>query len=222
MEKEKYKKVFDLINNVKKELNIDSNLNNNIPKQQTDNNNVDLNDKTNIKHEKDSKSDSKQSEEKPLTSIELLELEFVDLLETNSKLEEQKLMAVADNQNTVRRYQNEAASVRKYGGEKLATELLPAIDMFRSVLKTSPDNPEIKNYLIGFEMIINQIDQALSNAGLSMIQTKIGDELDPNIHNAIDQIETKDVKSGRIAAIVSNGYRLHDRVIKHVGVKVAK
>ncbi|AHI52711.1 nucleotide exchange factor GrpE [Spiroplasma culicicola] len=166
---------------------------------------------------------TKEGEEKQeLSNIEKLELEFANLIDQNSKLEEARLIAVADTQNTVKRFQNEAVLVRKYGGERLATELIPAIDMFRSVLKSTPDNPEIKNYLMGFEMIINQIDQALNNAGVSMITTNLGDDLNPEIHNAIEQVESNDFTTGKIVAVISNGYKLHDRVIKHAAVKVAK
>lgn len=161
-------------------------------------------------------------QEKPLHPLETLELEFISLLEQNAKLEEARLIAVADNQNTVKRFQNEAVQVRKYGGEKLASEMLPAVDMFRTVFASLEDKPEIKNYLMGFEMIVNQIDQALANSGVTLITTKVGDDLNPELHNAIEQVETKDVPSGKIVAIVSNGYKLFDRVIKHVVVKVAK
>lgn len=164
----------------------------------------------------------KDEKEKELSNLDKLELEFANLIDKVEKLEESRLMAIADNQNTVKRFQNESILVRKYGGEKIATEIIPAIDMFRSVLKSTPDNPEIKNYLMGFEMIINQIDQALANAGVSMITVNVGDDLNPEIHSAIEQVETDKVESGKIAKVVSNGYKLHDRVIKHAAVKVAK
>lgn len=164
----------------------------------------------------------KDEKEKELSNLDKLELEFANLIDKVEKLEESRLMAIADNQNTVKRFQNESILVRKYGGEKIATEIIPAIDMFRSVLKSTPDNPEIKNYLMGFEMIINQMDQALANAGVSMITVNVGDDLNPEIHSAIEQVETDKVESGKIAIVVSNGYKLHDRVIKHAAVKVAK
>ncbi|AOG60262.1 molecular chaperone GrpE (heat shock protein) [Spiroplasma helicoides] len=174
------------------------------------------------KFKKENSDKNEKNSEVQEINIDKLELEIVALIDKIQKLEESKLMAIADNQNTVRRFQEETSRVKKYGGEKLASEILPAIDMFKSVVASTPDNPEIKNYLMGFQMIINQIDQALSNAGISMIQTKIGDELNPELHNAIEQVEDSHLKSGKIAEVVSNGYRLHDRVIKHVAVKVAK
>ncbi|AGR42001.1 nucleotide exchange factor GrpE [Spiroplasma diminutum] len=200
MEKEKVKEVLNLFENIKKELNLDEKQKNS--------------------KEKDSKEDHEETKE--LSNIEKLELEFVALNEQIAKLEEARLIAVADNQNTVKRFQNESILVRKYGGEKLASELIPAIDMFRGVLKSTPDNPEIKNYLMGFEMIINQIDQALTNAGVVMVDVKPGDDFNPELHSAIEQIKSEEFESGKIAVVVSNGYKLHDRVIKHAAVKVAE
>ncbi|QEH61687.1 molecular chaperone GrpE [Spiroplasma chinense] len=164
----------------------------------------------------------KEDDTSELKPVEKLELEFANLVDQVSKLEEARLIAVADNQNTVKRFQNESMLVRKYGGERLATDLIPAIDMFRGVLKNGSENPEIKNYLMGFEMIINQIDQALANSGVNMIVTKIGDDLNPEIHNAIEQVDSEEFGTGKIVSIISNGYKLHDRVIKHAAVKVAK
>lgn len=161
-------------------------------------------------------------EEATISPIQELETAVNELYAEIANLEEGKLMAVADSQNTVRRFQNEAINIRKYGGEKLASNILPVIETFKTVLKTSPDIPEVKNYLIGFEMIVNQIDNALAESGVTMIQTKIGDDFSPELHTAIEQVETEAVESGKISAVISNGYKLHDRVIKHASVKVAK
>ncbi|WP_339034733.1 nucleotide exchange factor GrpE [Spiroplasma endosymbiont of Cantharis rufa] len=212
MEKEKMKKILDLFENIKKELNIN-------PKAK------EIKDEKSDKDHKDIKTEDKKNKEvkvEELSNIEKLELEFVALNDEIAKLEEARLIAVADNQNTVRRFQNESVLVRKYGGEKLASELIPAIDMFRGVLKSTPDNAEIKNYLMGFEMIINQIDQALTNAGVAMVVVKPGDDFNPELHSAIEQVKSEEFKSGKIAIVVSNGYKLHDRVIKHAAVKVAE
>ncbi|AXK51076.1 nucleotide exchange factor GrpE [Spiroplasma alleghenense] len=160
--------------------------------------------------------------EKTNDSISQLESCLEQLLFENNRLKEEKLLAIADNQNTVKRYQQETMNVKKYGGQRLAEEIIPAIDLFRGVLKQPNDNPDVKNYLIGFEFIIKQIDEALSNAGIQMIETKVGDKFDHNIHEANEQVETEAVASGLIAQVIQNGYKLYDRVIKYAVVKVAK
>lgn len=162
------------------------------------------------------------SPEQPLTPIGELNELVKQLILDNANLEEKRLIAVADVQNTVRRFQNETVAIKKYGGEKLAAEIIGPIDTFRKVLATSPDDPQIKNYLIGFDMIINQIDQGLNQAGVTMIPTKVGDDFSAEIHHAIEEVTTDSVAPGKICAIISNGYKLHDRVIKHTIVKVAK
>ncbi|AKX34396.1 molecular chaperone GrpE (heat shock protein) [Spiroplasma litorale] len=206
------KDIFELINKLKIKLEKTNSIDKKVDKNHE-----------NVEKNKDKKTEQVEEKDiKNLSDIEKLELFLVELIEKNQKLEEEKLMAVADNQNTVKRFQNEYVLVKKYAGEKLAANILPAIDMFRSVLKTSPDNPEIKNYLMGFEMIINQIDQALTNSGISIIAVKEGDDFDPEIHSAIEQIETDKYSSGKVTNVISNGYKMYDRVIKHANVKVAK
>ncbi|AKU80042.1 nucleotide exchange factor GrpE [Spiroplasma turonicum] len=214
MEPKNSKELFDLIDKLKREIN--GNIEN---EKQKVNKNIKNQEK--LDQEK-TEIDNELKEEKEISDIEKLEYWIVDLVEKNQKLEEEKLMAVADSQNTVKRFQNEYLNIKKYAGEKLASNILPAIDMFRSVLNSSPENPEIKNYLMGFEMIVSQIDQALSNSGISRIDVKEGDDFDPELHSAIEQIETEKFSSGKITNVISNGYKLHDRVIKHANVKVAK
>ncbi|WP_338972901.1 nucleotide exchange factor GrpE [Spiroplasma endosymbiont of Panorpa germanica] len=165
---------------------------------------------------------SKGEIQKANDSIDQLENYLEELLFENNRLKEEKLLAIADNQNTVRRYQQETLNVKKYGGQRLAEEIIPAIDLFRGVLNQPNENPEVKNYLIGFEFIIKQIDEALANAGIKIIETKVGDKFDHNIHEANEQVETEAVASGLIAQVIQNGYKLHDRVIKYAVVKVAK
>lgn len=212
MDEKELNKINKLFESIGKELNID------LKNTKSDKDNKES---KNTKDTKDTK-DNKDSKDNKKTDLELLQNEFNSLIKKNNELEEAKLMAVADNQNTVKRYQNESINVRKYAGERLASEIIPSIDTFRKVLSTSPDIPEVKNYLIGFEMIINQMDQGLSNAGVVMIETKVGDDFLPEFHTAVEQIETEAVASGKICGVISNGYKLHDRVIKHASVKVAK
>lgn len=174
--------------------------------------------KTNKKN--DTKDDKKNNNDKNV--LDQLKLIFNQLESKIREMENDKMLAVADKQNVIRRFQQEELKIKKYGGEKLASEIVTPIDTFRKVLQSTPNNDEVKNYLIGFEMIINQIDQALNNSGISVIEPKIGDEFNPELHTAIEKIATDKTDSGKICAIISNGYKLHDRVIKHASVKVAE
>ena len=62
----------------------------------------------------------------------------------------------------------------KYRGQPFVEKLLPTLDSFYLVLKVEPDNPLLKNYLIGFQMIYNSMLEALSNEGVSQILPSVG------------------------------------------------
>jgi molecular chaperone GrpE len=152
----------------------------------------------------------------------VVEKEFDDLNSVITRLEEQNLENVAKIQTMARRHAEENLKTLKYGGMKLAEELLKPIDLLKKVVSTPVENPELKNYLMGFEMIIRQLDQGLTDNGITQIPVQVGDEFDPILHNANESVATDVVKSGQIAAVIANGYKMHDRVIIHALVKVAK
>lgn len=62
----------------------------------------------------------------------------------------------------------------------------------------------------------------LKSIGVEEIEVKVGDQFDPNIMDAIDVEQKPTQKDDHVEKIVSKGYKLHDRIIQHVGVIVAK
>ncbi|WP_339022411.1 nucleotide exchange factor GrpE [Spiroplasma endosymbiont of Crioceris asparagi] len=163
--------------------------------------------------------DSKNEQETKVIS----DKDIIKKLEQEVKeLNEKILLEIADKSNSVKMFKKEIESSKKYGGRFLAGDLLPAIGMLKQVIASSPDSPEIKNYLIGFEMIVKQIEDALERNGISQIIVKVGDKFDANFHEAVEQVESPKMESGQIVEITANGYKIHDKVIKHAMVKVAR
>lgn len=169
----------------------------------------------------ETKADQKE-ETKPIDYKQVVEKEFEQLQATIEALENQNLENVARIQTMARRHGEEDLQLRKYGGAKLAEDILKPIDLLKKVLAIPVENEEVKNYFRGFEMIVKQLEKALIDNGIQMIEIKVGDEFDPSLHNANEQIETTAVKSGQIAEVIANGYKMYDRVIIHALVKVAK
>lgn len=58
--------------------------------------------------------------------------------------------------------------------------------------------------------------------GLEKVETEVGGEFDPNIHNAMFEVPTADIEAGRVAAVIKAGYTLNGRVIRAAGVGIAK
>ncbi|ADQ90239.1 Heat shock protein [Mesomycoplasma hyopneumoniae 168] len=80
-------------------------------------------------------------------------------------------------------------------------------------------NPEISAYVKGFEMLVNQIENVMENFGLVKIYPKIGDFFDSSVHEIY---EIKTGENDKIIEVVSEGYKLHDRIVKTALVVVGK
>ncbi|MBM3909968.1 MAG: nucleotide exchange factor GrpE, partial [Firmicutes bacterium] len=78
-----------------------------------------------------------------------------------------------------------------------------------------------KNYLIGFEYIYNQLNQALIEEGVKEIPVKINDAFDVMTMHALET-EVSEGPPNRVLKILSPGFKLHDRVVKQVLVIVSK
>jgi molecular chaperone GrpE len=83
------------------------------------------------------------------------------------------------------------------------------------------DDPKVKNYLIGFEYIYKQIQQALEDEGVKEIPVKVNDAFDVMTMHALES-QVSDGKPNRVLKILSPGFKLHDRVVKQVLVIVSK
>lgn len=158
----------------------------------------------------------------PLTVIEDLESEIDLLLKDNTRLREEKLSVLAEGENLKKRLHDELTHIKKYRAAGIAEKLLPALDNFERALQVQNVSPEVKNFLTGFEMIYKLIKLSFGEEGISEIDVKVGDSFDSNLHSAIEIVETKTVKSGRITKILQKGYKLHDRVLRHASVEVEK
>ncbi|WP_026389742.1 nucleotide exchange factor GrpE [[Acholeplasma] multilocale] len=167
-----------------------------------------------------------ETEETKPSEREIL-LEFINkqqeqIEELTKKIEEEELMYAAKVQTLTRRHNEENTNSRKYGSASLAEDIIKPIDLFKKVLAAPAPSEEVKNYLFGFEMIAKQLEQSLENNGITMIEVKPGDEFDSNIHNANEAVEGTKFKENQVVQVISNGYKIHDRVLVHAIVKVAK
>lgn len=130
------------------------------------------------------------------------------------------LRARADVENTRRRSRNEKEQALKYAYVPLLESLLPVLDNFERALIAAQDSKE-KTLKEGVEMVYRHFLQVLSEAGLSVIEAE-GKPFDPHFHNAVMQVESKEVESGIVVEELQTGYCYLDRVIRPTMVKVSK
>lgn len=129
---------------------------------------------------------------------------------------------LAETENVRKRLHREKEEATKYAIETTLTNFLPPIDHFEQALKFAEStNEEVKQWAIGFEMILQQFKNVLAEQGVTSFVSK-GEPFDPHRHEAIEMEETDDHPPGTILEEFTRGYRMGDRVIRPARVKVAK
>ncbi|WP_251612459.1 nucleotide exchange factor GrpE [Pumilibacter muris] len=97
-------------------------------------------------------------------------------------------------------------------------KVIPVLDVLKQAISMITDEKVAE----GVKMIYRQITEMLSNFGVSEIPA-LGEQFDPNLHNAIMQVKVKDPdKVNMVVEVFQKGYRMGERIIRHSVVKVAK
>lgn len=131
------------------------------------------------------------------------------------------LRVSADFENYKRRTVQEKEDLKKYSNGKLLESLLPVLDTFQIAMKSQAESDDAKNILKGIEMIQRQMLQVLEQNGLTKIEA-VGTIFDPNLHEAIMQVEDDSVPEDTVVEELRAGYTLNDRVIRAAMVKVSR
>ena len=103
----------------------------------------------------------------------------------------------------------------------LRGQILPVVDNFERGLATVPEESKEDPFVDGMNRIYKQLMTELENIGVKPIEA-VGQEFDPNLHNAVMQVESDEYESGVIAQELQKGYTYHDMVVRHSMVGVVQ
>ncbi|HSX10503.1 MAG TPA: nucleotide exchange factor GrpE [Chlamydiales bacterium] len=132
------------------------------------------------------------------------------------------LRALAEQENLRKRVQKEKQEMARFGIENVISEFLPAIDNFENALRFGMSaTGEVKNWAVGFEMILSQFKEVLHNHGIVAFHSE-GNTFDPEFHEAVEIVETLAHPDGTIMHEFTKGYKSAHRTIRPARVKVAK
>ncbi len=132
------------------------------------------------------------------------------------------LRALAEQENMRKRIQKEKQEMVSFGIENSIVEFIPAIDNFENALRFIENaTGEVKNWAIGFEMILSQFKEVLHNHGIVSFHSE-GNMFDPQFHEAVEIVETTEHPDGLIIHEFTKGYKSATRTIRPARVKVAK
>ena len=125
----------------------------------------------------------------------------------------------AEFENARKRVVREQQEFRDFAAADALKALLPALDSFERALKVSGgDKSEFRN---GMELIYRQMQDALQKIGLRPIPAK-GEPFDPRLHEAVEMVDTAEVKDNHVLEELQTGYKLKDRLLRPAMVKVAR
>ncbi len=141
-------------------------------------------------------------------------------------LRDRLLRAVAETENLRRRTDRERDDLRKYAIADFARDLLGVADNMRRALDSvaadaRDGNPELASLLEGVELTERELQNTLEKHGVKPVNP-IGEKLDPNLHQAMTQIEDDSAAPGTVVQVMQTGYTIHDRLLRAAMVVVAK
>ena len=137
------------------------------------------------------------------------------------KMKNDFLYLRAEFENYKRNTVKERSDLLKYGAERLLVDVLGVLDNFERALETKPTPETLQVYAKGIEMTAAELRAVLQKFGVSEVQS-LGQNFDPNIHEALSSEETPQFEPGQVSRVFKKPYKLHDRLIRPGQVVVAK
>lgn len=131
-----------------------------------------------------------------------------------AKLKDQLLRNMAEYDNYRKRTAKERTELTPDITARVVTEFLPVMDNLERALQTECTD---ENYKAGVKMIYESFVSALESLGVEKVPTE---DFDPSMHQAVQQVESDELESGKIASVFQNGYRLGTKVLRFAMVTV--
>jgi len=135
--------------------------------------------------------------------------------------EERVLRAQAELENFRKRSRREYEDALRYREIDLLRDLLPVLDTVRRAIDASENTTDVDSLRSGFRMTVQQLEKVIEAHGCKTIETD-GRQFDPTVHDAILQQSVAGVAPGTVVGVASQGYKLHDRVVRPAQVIVSK
>lgn len=136
------------------------------------------------------------------------------------KLNQQYIRLAADFDNYRKRQEAERENLIKFGTENALKSMLEVLDNFERGEKTLKDVEDCVKVKESFELVHKQVFETLAKLGLEEIKA-IGEEFDPNFHEAVMQTPTSEHPEHTVIAELQKGYKLGDKVLRPTLVNVA-
>ena len=153
--------------------------------------------------------------------------ETISLDDKIKELESKLLTSLADNENLRKRFDREKEDLSNYVISEFAKEILSVLDNLQRAMATAnleevkEKSSEISQLLEGIELTEKQIISTFEKFKIEQVKS-MGEQFDPNIHQAMFEIQKDDKEPGTIAEVVQEGYKIGARLLRPALVGVVK
>ena len=139
------------------------------------------------------------------------------------------LRTLADNENNRRRYEKEKDDLSTYVISNFAKEMLSVLDNLQRAMEVSEKidiedksiDSNTKNFIEGIQLTEKQLNSIFEKFKITKLKS-LNVKFDPNIHQAMFEIENDDVDEGTILQVVQEGFKIEDRLLRPALVGVSK
>ena len=153
----------------------------------------------------------------PETQLASVTAERDQLAAENAELKDRWLRTRADFDNFRRRAERDRSEYIQFAAMEIVRDLLPILDDFRRAMKAETAD---KEYAKGIELIYQRLFETLKKAGLEPVEAT-GKPFDPNLHQAVDRVQSEDVPDQTVLEEYQSGYNFKGKLLRPAMVKVA-
>jgi molecular chaperone GrpE len=174
------------------------------------------------------KKDEIAEDQAQLDSAAEVEAEFVAdeiavLTAERDDMRDRFMRALADAENIRKRGERDRREAEQYGGSKLARDMLPVYDNLKRALDTAGEEQRAAAAALieGVELTMRELISVLGKHGVQPIVPEVGEAFDPLMHQAMFEAPLPGTKAGDIIQVMTEGFMLHDRLLRPAQVGVS-
>jgi molecular chaperone GrpE len=139
-------------------------------------------------------------------------------------LQDKYMRTLAEVENFKKRVARERVEERAYAAQEVLVSLLPVLDNLERALQAAKaagaaEGPAVQLQK-GVELVVKQMEELLRKQGVTPVECELGAVFDPNLHQPLLQEPVEGQPEGAVLEILQKGYRLGDRLLRPVLVKV--
>jgi molecular chaperone GrpE len=131
------------------------------------------------------------------------------------------LRSQAEIENLKKRYQKDQQGLVKFANESLIKQLLPVADNLEKAIDHSKNETSVDALREGVELTLKALMDVLQKAGVDAIEA-VGAPFDPNVHEAVSEMEDDGVETGTVLKDLQKGYTLNQRLLRPSMVVVSR